>query len=109
MTDTDQNLCPHCGQPMPKETVVKLGTPAATQGTNTVEEENQKTETSLSWEGETVTVDDTPTEIHADDTLVKEILDAHYEGDEVTSEEVKEESLPEQVERLNQKIEENKD
>ena len=119
MADTDQNLCPHCGQPMPEAKEETLGTPTVAPGTNTVAEENQKeTVKELSWEAETITADDIPTETHADDGLVKEILDAHYEGDEVTPEEVKEESLPEevkeeslpeQVERLNQKIEEDKD
>ena len=91
----DQNLCPHCGQPMPETAEENLGNPNATLGTSTNKEENQRIEastlvstedisedqqSSLSWEGETI-----------DDTL---------------PEEVKEESLPEQVEKLNQQIKE---
>ncbi len=39
MADTDQNLCPHCGQPMPETAEENLGRPNAEEGKNTAMDE----------------------------------------------------------------------
>jgi|TARA_B100000315_G_C14295060_1_gene459140 hypothetical protein len=42
MADTDQNLCPHCGQPMPETAEENLGRPDVEEGKNTAMDESYK-------------------------------------------------------------------